>query len=81
MSPKQRPSETHVVFIAPHLINGFQAANNWEIIIWVTSGLSLSGAILAYFVGEDGPFKLNKAMFRFKSVAKLYRDPGTPFFP
>jgi len=38
----------------PHLINGAQASSQWNIILFVTSGLSLVGGLLAFFLGING---------------------------
>ncbi|GHC17099.1 MFS transporter [Aidingimonas halophila] len=47
---------------APHLVNGLGGLD-WRVVIIATSVLTLTGGLLAEFIGRDGPFPFPRAPF------------------
>ena len=59
----------------PHLVNGLGGVR-WEVVIVVTSGLTVTGGLVAELAGRDGPFPFPKAVFDPTQVPRAFADPG-----
>lgn len=59
----------------PHLINGLGGVR-WQNVILATSVLTLSGGLLAEFLGHDGPFPFARAVFDPRECIKVFSDQG-----
>lgn len=62
----------------PHLINGLGGLQ-WELVILVTSLLTLAGGLLAEIVGSDGPFPFPKGRFDPRMAWRVFTDRGVLF--
>lgn len=60
---------------APHLVNGLGGLD-WQLVIIVTSVLSLAGGLIAEFVGEDGPFPFPPGQFNPRMAWRVFTDRG-----
>jgi len=57
----------------PHLVNGLGGLQ-WQLVIVVTSLLTLTGGLLAEVVGSDGPFPFPKARFDPRMAWRVFTD-------
>jgi len=62
----------------PHLVNGLGGLQ-WQLVILVTSLLTLAGGLLAEFVGSDGPFPFPKGRFDPRMALRVVTDRGVLF--
>lgn len=62
----------------PHLVNGLGGLH-WQLVIVVTSMLSLLGGVLAEIVGRDGPFPFPKGRFDPRMAWRVFKDRGVLF--
>ena len=62
----------------PHLVNGLGGLQ-WQLVILVTSLLTLAGGLLAEFVGSDGPFPFPKGRFDPRMALRVFTDRGVLF--
>lgn len=60
---------------APHLVNGLGGLD-WQLVIVVTSVLSLAGGLIAEFVGQDGPFPFPPGQFNPRMAWRVFTDRG-----
>ena len=59
----------------PHLVNGVGGLD-WQIVIVVTSALTLLGGLVAEVVAQDGPFEFPRAVFDRRQAAVAWRNRG-----
>ena len=59
----------------PHLVNGLGGVR-WQLVIVVTSGLTLAGGLVAELVGRDGPFPFPAAVFDPTQTRRAFADRG-----
>jgi len=62
----------------PHLVNGLGGLQ-WQLVIVVTSLLTLAGGLLAEVVGRDGPFPFPKGRFDPRMAWRVFTDRGVLF--
>lgn len=62
----------------PHLVNGLGGLQ-WQLVIVVTSLLTLGGGVLAEVVGKDGPFPFPKGRFDPRMAWRVFTDRGVLF--
>ena len=62
----------------PHLVNGLGGLQ-WQLVIAVTSLLTLAGGLLADVVGSDGPFPFPKGQFDPHMAWRVFTDRGVLF--
>ena len=62
----------------PHLVNGLGGLQ-WQLVIVVTSLLTLAGGLLAEVIGSDGPFPFPKARFNPHMAWQVFTDRGVLF--
>jgi MFS family permease len=59
----------------PHLINGLGGLD-WQVVILVTSVLSLIGGMIAEFIIRDGPFPFPAAIFDLRQIGLAMKNRG-----
>lgn len=59
----------------PHLVNGLGGLD-WRAVIWVTSGLTLSGGVLVLAAVREGPFPFPRATFDPRQAGLVFRNRG-----
>jgi MFS family permease len=57
----------------PHLLKAYGADISWSLILWITSGLALSGGAMVGFFVPDGPFRKAASVFDLGLVPKLFK--------
>ena len=62
----------------PHLVNGLGGLQ-WQLVIVVTSLLTLAGGLLAEVVGRDGPFPFPRGRFDPRMAWRVFTDRGVLF--
>ena len=62
----------------PHLVNGLGGLQ-WQLVIAVTSVLTLAGGLLAEVVGRDGPFPFPKGRFNPRMAWRVFTDRSVLF--
>lgn len=62
----------------PHLVNGLGGLQ-WQLVIVVTSLLTVAGGVLAEVVGTDGPFPFPKGRFDPRMAWRVFTDRGVLF--
>ncbi len=60
---------------APHLVNGLGGVR-WQIVILVTSMLTLAGGLAAEFIATDGPFPFPRPVLDFRQTGQAFKDRG-----
>ncbi|UEX79213.1 MFS transporter [Spiribacter halobius] len=59
----------------PHLVNGLGGLQ-WQLVIVVTSLVTLAGGLLAEFAGRDGPFPFPRGRFDPRMAWRVFSDRG-----
>ena len=59
----------------PHLVNGLGGVQ-WQLVIAITSVLTLAGGLVAELVAKDGPFPFPAATFHPSQARKAFADRG-----
>lgn len=60
----------------PHLLKTFASESiPWKLVLYATSGLSLMGGSLVFFLVPDGPFRKRKLKKDFSAFLKVFRIP------
>ena len=60
---------------APHLVNGLGGLD-WELVVWVTSALTLAGGLLAWGGVPEGPFRFPSAVFDPRQASRVLMNRG-----
>ncbi len=60
---------------SPHLVNGLGGIS-WQLVILVTSFLTLSGAALTHLAVREGPFPFPKAIFDPRQLGRVFSNRG-----
>jgi MFS family permease len=60
---------------APHLVNGLGGAN-WELVVRVTSLLTLAGGLLVERTVDEGPYPFPRATFDPRQIGLVFRNRG-----
>ncbi len=60
----------------PHLV-GSVGREQWQLTIYISSGLSVLAALIVWFFVKDGPYTLSAQKFNFKYVFKILKDRPT----
>jgi len=60
---------------APHLVNGLGGLD-WQLVVWVTSGLTALGGILVFVGVPEGPFSFPSARFDPGQAGLVLRNRG-----
>ena len=60
---------------SPHLVNGLGGLD-WRIVILGTSAMTLTGGLLAAYLGRDGPYPFPKGAFNPRMAWRVFRDNG-----
>ena len=58
----------------PHLVKTMGAGLPWQTVIYVTSGLALSGGLSIYTLVPDGPFRKAGKKLDFSVIFKVFRE-------
>jgi MFS family permease len=59
----------------PHLVNGVGGLD-WQLVVWVTSALTVAGGLLAFFGVPEGPYSFPSARFDPRQAGLVLRDRG-----
>lgn len=59
----------------PHLVNGLGGLD-WRVVIYVTSGLTVGGGLIAEFAVKDGPFPFPRATFDPRQAGRVLANRG-----
>jgi MFS family permease len=59
----------------PHLVNALGGLD-WRFVVYVTSGLTLTGGVLAEFAIPDGPFRFPPAVFAPSQAGRVFANRG-----
>jgi MFS family permease len=59
----------------PHLVNGLGGLD-WRLVIYVTSGLTLVGGLIAEFAVREGPFPFPRATFDPRQAGRVLANRG-----
>jgi MFS family permease len=59
----------------PHLVNALGGLD-WRVVIFVTSGLTLGGGLIAEFAVREGPFPFPRATFDPRQVGRVFANRG-----
>jgi MFS family permease len=59
----------------PHLVNGLGGLD-WRVVIYVTSGLTLVGGLIAEFAVKQGPFPFPEATFDPRQAGRVFANRG-----
>ncbi len=60
---------------SPHLVNGLGGVS-WQLVILVTTILTLSGAALTHIAVREGPFSFLKAIFDPRQLGRVFSNRG-----
>ncbi len=58
---------------APHLVNALGGLE-WRVVIWVTSLLTVAGALFVLALVREGPFPFRRATFDVRQAARAFRN-------
>ena len=61
---------------SPHLIRAFGGVNDWQMVMYVASGLAFLAGLIVLQTGESGPYRTAPAPFRLRYVLEAIRDRG-----
>lgn len=61
---------------SPHLIRAFGGIHAWQTVLYVASGLALTGGLIGWQFGRLGPYRTEPAVFRWKYIGEALRDRG-----
>ena len=56
----------------PHLLKALGQSVSWEMILWFTSGIALTGGILLFLFVPDGPNRKLGAKFEWNAIPKIF---------
>ncbi len=59
---------------APHLIKSTIGGFNWQIVIAVTSGLSILGGLLIILLVPDGPYRAKSPVFDVRAISRVFQN-------
>ncbi len=59
----------------PHLLKVIGQALPWEMVLWITSGMAISGGLLLYILVPDGPHRKKGAKFEWNVIPKIFAFP------
>ena len=59
----------------PHLVNGLGGLD-WQLVIYVTSLLTLAGGVLVITAVDEGPYRFPKAVFDPRQIRLVFSNPG-----
>ena len=59
----------------PHLLKVVGQSLPWEMVLWITSGLAISGGLLLYGFVPDGPNRKKGAQFEWNAISKIFAFP------
>lgn len=59
----------------PSLIQGFNTHLPWELVIWVTSGISVLGGLLMIVFVPNGPYRKQALKLDLSTVFKVFKKP------
>lgn len=60
----------------PHFLKNFTQGIHWSPVIWVTSGLALTGGVLVLTLVPDGPYRKTSRVADISSLLKVFKNPG-----
>jgi predicted MFS family arabinose efflux permease len=58
----------------PHLLKGLTTNLSWHVVIFITSGLAVTGGALIYLLVPDGPFRNPSSRLEFQAFLKIFRN-------
>ncbi len=61
---------------SPHLIRAFGGVNNWQLVMYVASGLAVVSGLILLRIGKLGPYRAAPAPFRVKYIFEALQDRG-----
>jgi len=59
----------------PHLLKVVGQSLPWEMVLWITSGMAISGGLLLYCLVPDGPNRKQGAQFEWNAISKIFAFP------
>ncbi len=59
----------------PHLLKVVGQSLPWEMVLWITSGMAISGGLLLYCLVPDGPNRKKGAQFEWNVISKVFAFP------
>ncbi len=59
----------------PHLLQGFFANSDWQLVLIVTSGLAVVGGLLMYMLVPDGPYRKGSQKLDLSASLKIFTNP------
>ncbi|RME00502.1 MAG: MFS transporter, partial [Calditrichaeota bacterium] len=61
---------------SPHLLRVFGEINDWQAVLYLASGLSLTGGLLVLVFGHPGPYQTPTPKFNWHYVGETFRNRG-----
>ncbi len=58
----------------PHLLKSFGAFIQWKSVIWITSGLAITGGVLIFLLVPDGPFRKPMQQLDFSTLFTIFKN-------
>ena len=59
----------------PHLLKVVGQSLPWEMVLWITSSMAISGGLLLYYLVPDGPNRKKGAQFEWNAISKIFAFP------
>jgi MFS family permease len=59
---------------APHLLNALGGMGEWQRVLYLAAALAVIGALLAFFLVEDGPYQSKAPKFQFGDIRFILQD-------
>ncbi len=62
---------------APHLLNAFDAVENWQNVLYLAAGLAALGGVIAIAFVKEGPYRTQTPPFNWKYIIEISRERET----
>jgi MFS family permease len=61
---------------SPHLIRALGGVDNWQFVLFVAAALAAGGGLIAFWIGDLGPYRGSPARFNWRYAGEVFRDRG-----